>query len=240
MTSTLPKFSHPRLLAVACLTALAVALAPFAFGQQQQEPNAPQEDPAARYARLIEEADGYARHAAHMQRMIASQQEQMAMLEAQMASLDVTSEQIGALIDRMFVELEAFLAADLPFHRETRQESIARLRDQILPSIETSISEKFRRLAEVYTIELEYGRTMEAYEGTVDGRAADIVRVGRVTLLYKAKDNGEVGYWDRNQGAWVANPRYTRTIDAAVRIAKEESVPDLIVVPVPTPDGGRS
>jgi hypothetical protein len=81
---------------------------------------------------------------------------------------------------------------------------------------------------------------MEAYEGTVDGRAADIVRVGRVTLLYKAKDNGEVGYWDRNQGAWVANPRYTRTIDAAVRIAKEESVPDLIVVPVPTPDGGRS
>src|SRR5690606_24152849 len=103
-----------------------------------------------------------------------------------------------------------------------------------------SVSEKFRRLLEVYSIELEYGRTMEAYEGRVDGEPADIVRLGRVALMYKKKSGGEVGYWDRNQGAWVVNPRYTRDIEAAIRIAKEESVPDLIIVPLPVPEGGRS
>jgi septal ring factor EnvC (AmiA/AmiB activator) len=238
MTFTLPKSTCPRLFAGGCVTALVVALAPFALGQQQ--PAAQQEDAVTRYVRLLEEADAYASHAAHMQRMLASQQQQLASIEAQMASLDATSEQIGTLIERMYAELEAFIAADLPFHAETRQASIARLRDQILPSLETPISEKFRRLVEVYSIELEYGRTMEAYEGMVDGRAADIVRLGRVSLLYKTREGGEVGYWDRTQGAWVVNPRYTSNIEAALRVATEESVPDLIVVPVPTPDGGRS
>lgn len=238
MTLTLPKLTPPRIAAAACATALAAALTPFAFGQQQQA--APQEDPATRYVRLLEEAEAYERHAAHMQNMLASQQEQLAAIAEQSASLDVTIEQVGELIDRMYAEIEAFIAADLPFHQDVRQESLARLRDQILPNFETSISEKFRRLLELYTIELEYGRTIEAYEGQVDGAPADIVRLGRVSLMYKKKDSGEVGYWDRDQGAWVQNPRYARNIEAALRVAKEESVPDLIIVPVPTPDGGRS
>lgn len=238
MTLTLPKMTPPRLAAAGCAAVLAVWLAPFALGQQEQ-PTAPQEEPAARYARLVVEANAYEQHAAHMQQMLAAQQQELASIAAQSDSLDITSEQIAGLMDRMFAEIEAFVASDLPFHREVRRESIAKLRDQILPSIETSISEKFRRLLEVYSIELEYGRTLEAYEGMVDGEPADIVRLGRITLLYKTR-GGKVGYWDRDEGAWVASPEHTRRIDAALRIAKEEGVPDLIVVPVPTPDGGRS
>lgn len=241
MTFTLPKITPPRIAAAACATALAAALAPFAFGQpQQQQQAAPQEDPATRYVRLLEEADAYASHAAHMQRMLASQQEQLAAIAAQSDSLDVTSVEIGGLIERMFTELEAFIASDLPFHQDVREQSLSRLRNQILPNLETPVSEKFRRLVEVYTIELEYGRTLEAYDGQVDGEPADIVRLGRVSLLYRKKADGEVGYWDRSQRAWVESPRHSRQIEAALRIAKEESVPDLIIVPVPVPDGGRS
>src|SRR5690606_14745 len=168
MTFTVPKLTPPRIVAAACVTALAVTLAPFALGQQQQPRQAaqpaPQEDPVERYVRLVEEANAYERHAAHMQRMIESQQEKLAAFAEQSDSLDVTSEQIAELIDRMYVELERFIAADLPFHQDVREQSLARLRDQILPNLETSVSEKFRRLLEVYSIELEYGRTMEAYE----------------------------------------------------------------------------
>ncbi len=39
---------------------------------------------------------------------------------------------------------------------------------------------------------------------------------------------------------WVADPDYAREIEEALGIAKEEGAPDLIMVPVPAPQGGRS
>ena len=88
---------------------------------------------------------------------------------------------------------------------------------------------------------MEYGRTMESYHGMLtDGREADFVRVGRVTLLYKATEGNEAGYWDQQQKTWVVAPEYQRSIELALRIAKQTVAPDLITVPVPAPQGGKS
>ena len=66
-----------------------------------------------------------------------------------------------------------------------------------MASVEASPSEKFRRLMEAYQIEMEYGRTMSSYKQTLaDGREAEMVRLGRVTLLYRTVEGGETGYWD--------------------------------------------
>ncbi len=55
-------------------------------------------------------------------------------------------------------------------------------------------AERYRRLLEAYQIELDYGRTMISYKGKLeDGREADFVRVGRVSLLYRTADGEEVG-----------------------------------------------
>lgn len=242
MTFKLPRPTRPLRRSRTAIALCVAAFAPLAFAQPRPPapaaPPAVAEDPAVRYARLVEEANLLRGDTALRQQLLASQRDRLAALEAQSASLDVTAAGIEELVMRMFTELEAFIAADLPFHLERRNESLARLRDVILPSTERTVSEKMRRVLEQYTLELDYGRTMEAYEGTVDGRTADLVRLGRVALLYRTED-GEVGYWDRNQRAWVQNPDYTRRIEAALRVAKEESAPDLIIVPVPAPQETR-
>jgi hypothetical protein len=97
-------------------------------------------------------------------------------------------------------------------------------------------AERYRRLLEAYQIELDYGRTMVSYKGKLeDGRDADFVRVGRVSLLYRTTDGEEAGYWDAQQKKWVADNDYNKAIENAVLIASKESAPDLVTVPVPAP-----
>jgi hypothetical protein len=94
---------------------------------------------------------------------------------------------------------------------------------------------------EAYQIEMEYGRVMDTYrEALSDGREAEFVRVGRVTLLYRTADGTENGYWDSEQRAWVVDNAFSRAIEQALRIAKEEEAADLITVPVPAARGSRS
>jgi hypothetical protein len=82
---------------------------------------------------------------------------------------------------------------------------------------------------------------MSAYRQTLaDGRDAEMVRLGRVVLLYRTIEDGETGYWDNQRKEWVADPASARVIEEALAIAKEERAPDLITVPVPAAQGGRS
>ncbi len=97
-------------------------------------------------------------------------------------------------------------------------------------------AERYRRLLEAYQIELDYGRTMVSYKGKLtDGREADFVRVGRVSLLYRTADGEESGYWDAQQKKWVVANEYNKAIENAILIATKESAPDLVIVPVPAP-----
>lgn len=97
-------------------------------------------------------------------------------------------------------------------------------------------AERYRRLLEAYQIELDYGRTMISYKGKLeDGREADFIRVGRVSLLYRTADGEESGYWDAQQKKWVVANEYNKAIENAMLIATKESAPDLVIVPVPAP-----
>jgi seryl-tRNA synthetase len=174
-----------------------------------------------------------------IEQQLRSQQEEITSLEAQVAALDATAVDVQPLLQRMFDELVAFVADDVPFFKEERDTRIGRLRE-LMASVDASPSEKFRRIMEAYQIEMEYGRTMSSYKQTLaDGREAEMVRLGRVSLMYRTVD-GETGYWDNTSKAWVADPDAAAEIEEALSIAKEERAPDLITVPVPAPQGGRS
>jgi hypothetical protein len=198
------------------------------------------QDSGNRYAQLRAEADIITRHNAYMERQVQSQQMEIASIEEQIAGLDAVALDVAPLLQRMFDDLERFVMSDVPFFRNERAERIARLRD-LMNQVETSPSEKYRRLMEAYQIELEYGRTMDSYrEALSDGREAEFVRLGRVSLMYRTVDGEETGYWDKDQNAWVVDDDYDRVIERALRIAKEEEAPDLITVPVPAAQEGRS
>jgi hypothetical protein len=198
------------------------------------------QDAGTRYAKLMAEADITARYNSGLEAQLQSQQNEMAALQAQIAGMDATAAEIPGMLQKMFDQLEAFVAADVPFLAKERADRVSRLRD-LMGDADKTAGEKFRRLLEAYTIEMEYGRTMDSYQAALaDGREADFVRLGRVSLMYRTTDGNDVGYWDQQQKTWVAAPEYKRAIELALRIAKQTVAPDLITVPVPVPQGGKS
>jgi hypothetical protein len=200
------------------------------------------EDAGARYARLVADAESIAAFNALIQRQIGSQESELAELQAQLATLDTTGAEFGPLLERMFASLEQFVASDVPFIDPVsdRKARIERLRE-LMTTEGTSPAERFRRLMEAYQIEMEYGRTMSDYKGSLpDGREAEFVRVGRVSLLYRTVDGSEAGYWDAAQKQWVIDGDYSGAILEALRISRKELAPDLIEVPVPAPQEVRS
>lgn len=192
-----------------------------------------------RYAQTLAAADTTASYNTQIEQQLLSQQAEIAKLEQEIAALDGTAVDVQPLLQRMFDDLAQFVSNDVPFFKEERDQRVERLRE-LMSSVEAPAGEKFRRLVEAYQIEMEYGRTMSAYKQTLaDGREAEMVRLGRISLLYRAAD-GETGYWDNQAKQWVAAPEMSRSIEDALSIAKEERAPDLLTVPVPAPQGGRS
>ena len=200
------------------------------------------EDDAERYARLVGDAESIAAHNALVEHQIGTQQTELAELQAQLNGMDATSAEFPALLERMFSALEQFVASDVPFVDpiSDRKARIARLRE-LMTTEGTSPSERFRRLVEAYQIELEYGRTVSDYKSTLpDGREAEFVRVGRVSLLYRTVDGEESGYWDAAQKQWVMDNDYNSAVLEALRISRKTIAPDVIEVPVPAPQEVRS
>jgi hypothetical protein len=199
-----------------------------------------QESGGDRYARTLAEADITARYNVQLEQQLGSQQLEIAALEEQVAALDATAVDVQPMLQRMFDELVQLVANDVPFLKPDRDRRIETLRE-LMARVDASPSEKFRRLIEAYQIEMEYGRQLSAYRQTLpDGREAEMVRLGRVTLMYRVMEGGETGYWDNERKQFVAAPDLSAEIQEALSIAKEERAPDLIRVPVPAPQGGRS
>jgi TolA-binding protein len=224
------KALHMTLWTVAVLL-LASALPAAADSQSEAE----------RYAAILAEADSLARNNDYVSSQLQSQEEQAAQIEQQIEAMDGTAAEVDGLIQRMYAFLEEFIAKDLPFRDPTqagpdsRAERLDKLRE-LMADENTSNGEKYRRLVEAYEIELDYGRNMVAYKGQLDdGRDADFLRVGRVSLMYRTADGKEAGYWDAQQGHWVVDNDYNKAIEEAVLIATKESAPDLVALPVPAP-----
>jgi hypothetical protein len=125
----------------------------------------------------------------------------------------------------------------LPFLPEERAERLAQLED-LLKSVHVSVAEKYRRLVEVYQIESDYGRTLEAWRGTLGEnepvRIVDFLRLGRVMLFYQTLDGREQGYWDAQTSAWKALPdSYRRTLEQGLNIARQQQTPVMLRLPLP-------
>ena len=198
------------------------------------------QDASTRYAQVLAAADTVARYNVTVEQHLRAQELEIQSLQAQIAGLDATAADVQPMLQKMYDDLDAFVKGDVPFFAAERQARLDRLRDLML-QVDANPGEKYRRLIEAYTIEMEYGRTMDSYKAPLtDGREADFIRLGRVSLMYRTVDGAESGYWDNMAKAWVPAPDYSSEIEEALKIAKQEGAPDLITVPVPAPQGGRS
>ena len=84
----------------------------------------------------------------------------------QLGEIETTSREVLPMMQKMVATLDQFVKLDVPFLPEERTNRIAALKD-MMTRADVSVSEKYRRIVEAYQIEIEYGRTIEAYQGKV-------------------------------------------------------------------------
>ena len=192
------------------------------------------------YRTVLKQIEGLKVHNARLDKVLGDQQKRINQYEANIADVAVISRQMIPLAERMLDKLEQFVSADVPFRSEERKDRLTDLRAN-LDSSKLNDSEKFRQVLEAYSIENEYGTKIDTYEGKVDDLAVDMLQMGRLALIYQTKDQKVTGAWDQSAGAWVEldNGAYKAAVRKGIRIANNQAVKDIMVIPVPAPEAGK-
>ena len=172
-----------------------------------------------------------------LQTQIDNQTAEIGVLRGSIEGVALIERQIIPLIVNMIDSLDVFIHEDMPFLLEERAQRVQRLRSMMDRS-DVTAAEKFRRVLEAYQIENEYGRTLEAYKGSVNAngkeREVNFLRVGRIALLYQTFSGDISGAWNKQTSQWEILPpeQYKRQVANGLRIARKQIAPDLLIVPV--------
>lgn len=184
--------------------------------------------------------DGLVTYNTLLQRQVDNQETEKAALKESIDNVALIERQIIPMMTRMLDSLEVFIQLDTPFLLTERTERLERLRGMMERS-DVSSAEKFRRVIEAYQIENDYGRTIEAYKGTVpingNPQEVDFLRIGRVSLAYQSVGGQYTGAWDVESGDWIElDPAKFKTqVATGLRVARKQIAPDLLVIPVAAP-----
>jgi len=195
------------------------------------------------YRRALADAESYTIYARQLEAQVESQNTEMNAMQQQLVEVETTSREVAPLMERMLETLDRFVALDVPFLLEERRDRVAKLK-LMMPRADVTISEKFRRIIEAYQVEMDYGRTVEAYEARLgdaaDARTVQLLRVGRVGLLYQTLDGKETGYWHAAKKAWVVDDTYGHSFKEGIAVARKTRAPGMMILPVPAPKGAKS
>lgn len=196
------------------------------------------------YKTVMKQVDGLKVYNARLEKQIAGQEERIAATGASIDEVTVLQRQMMPLLVRMIDGLESFVALDKPFHVEERRERIAFLRHNLDRS-DIPLAEKYRQVMEAYRIEIEYGRKIDTYKDTIavagEPREVDILRVGRIALLYQTPDQQSAGFWNPTQGGWepLEGNEYRSAIRQGMRMANKQASIELLTLPVAAPGATR-
>ena len=195
------------------------------------------------YRKAVADAESYTTYSKQLEAQVASQNEEMAAINEQLLEVETTSREVSPLMQRMLDTLEQFVALDVPFLAKERNDRVEMLK-AMMDRADVTISEKYRRIVEAYQVEMDYGRTIEAYEGTLgegaDARTVEFLRVGRIALLYQTLDRRETGYWDADKKSWVVDNDYRDAFEIGVGVARKARAPEMLTVPVQAPKEAKS
>ena len=192
------------------------------------------------YRATLEQTDSLKIYNGQLEKLIKKQQEDLASITNQMRDVDETQRNIVPLMLRMIDVLEKFMALDMPFLMKERTARLQTIRE-IMDRPDVAIPEKFRRIMEAYQIELEYGRTLETMSDTIDLYGAystvNLLRIGRIALLYQTLDGKNSGYWDKKDSTWKKlDDDYNKAIRRGMQIARTQATPDFFIIPLAAPE----
>lgn len=195
-------------------------------------------DLLAEYKSVAKIVDGLIVYNDLLQKQVDNQNTEIANLEKSIQDVSLIERQIIPLMVRMIDSLEEFVKLDVPFLPEERHKRIQRLKAMMERS-DVTAAEKFRRVMEAFQIENDYGRTIEAYKGSVkiDGkdREVDFLRIGRTVLVYQSISREHTGMWNQKTRQWEALPAetYRNQVAKGLKVARKQVAPDLLMMPIP-------
>lgn len=179
-----------------------------------------------------------------LEKQIASQLKVIGNLTNSIEQVTVMERQIQPLVMRMLDGLEQFVSLDSPFHVEERQGRLEMLRNN-QERADISVSEKFRQVLEAYKIESEYGRKIDTYKDTleIDGqeREVNILRVGRIALMYQTTDTEKSGAYNASTRQWesIDSGEYRAAILKGIKISKKQATIDIMDLPILAPEAAQ-
>jgi len=189
------------------------------------------------YRGTIQRIDALRSYNHQLEQLIASQEDEASVMQGEIDEVELIAREITPLMLGMIEALENFVELDVPFLAEERAVRIADLRE-LMGRSDVTDAERYRRIVEAYQIENEYGRTIEVYQGEVqfggESRLVEFLRVGRVALLYQTLDGSETGVWNHRSQSWEESSESRSAVRKGIRIARKQTAPDLLRIPVPT------
>lgn len=195
------------------------------------------EDLVGEYRGVIREVESLKVYNGQLKRVVDNQRVELASMDRQIEELENTNRGVVPLMVEMIDMLGQIVEADVPFKIEERRVRVTDLRD-IIDRADVTNSEKFRRIMEAYQLELDYGRNAAHYEATLPGteRNVDFLYVGRTLLIYQTKDRSQQGWWNPATRQFEElGGEYAGSVRDAMKIARNQSAPDLVKLPVPAP-----
>lgn len=193
----------------------------------------------SKYHQQFKVVEGLKIYNERMRRTLKAQEVAMQQLETSIENAAQIERQIVPLMLRMIAGLEQYVAADLPFKLDERQDRVDRIKSY-LTNANISAAERFRKVLEAYSIENGYGKTIAVYKDTIDleGQAldVDVLQLGRAALYALTTDAERSAYYDMDSKSWVAlSNKHNQGIYGAIQVALKKVSPDLMLLPIPAP-----
>jgi len=192
-----------------------------------------------RYRLSVQRKESLEIYTRQLQKLIDSQVSEIDSVKRQTREIDDIETGSLPLMIEMTDTLDQIVAADVPFLIADREERVEKLRN-LIDRADVTAGEKFRRIMEAYLIEVDFGRTIEAYRGEIENegnvRTVDFLRIGRIGLFYQTLDGAESGRWNLATGQWtVIEGPARRQIQVGLRIARKQAPPEMLTLPIKAP-----
>jgi len=195
------------------------------------------------YKTVLKEIEGLRVYNRQLEKQISSQEVEMAQLTESIDEVTVIERQITPLMIRMIDGVEQLVELDLPFLLKERRARVSRLRD-MMDRADVAVSEKFSQVLRAYQIENDYGRTLEAYSDTIAiagvDRKVDVLKVGRISLMYQTGDGEETGRYNPDTKNWEEiDDSYQASVRQGIRMARQQATTNLFSIPVTGAEAAR-
>ena len=192
------------------------------------------------YKTVSKQIEGLRVYNAQMRKQIERQEERLKEIDKTMKEAQVMQRQIPPFTRRMLAGIEKSIELDMPFHLAERKERISFAKAAIdNPTV--SPAEGLRQVLETFNVEMEYGRKLDSYKDTIEiegqQREVNVLRVGRLALVYQSSDRSLTGAWDNKKQEWVPlDNSYRNPTRKGLRIANRLATVDMLELPIQNPE----